>query len=48
VEDPTDLLNSRFDFLVVIDNASIEENACRDCYVEYSLQQAGKKKLVSH
>ena len=45
IEDPNQLLNKRLDFLVVIDNINIEENPSYDCYVEYSVQQEGKKKL---
>lgn len=38
VNDPMELLNGRFDFIVFIESASIEEYPCNDVYVEYSLQ----------
>jgi hypothetical protein len=38
IEDPSDLLNGRFDFIVSVERAIIDENPCSDVYVEYSLQ----------
>jgi hypothetical protein len=36
-EDPTELLDKRFDFNIAIETVNIEENPCENCYVEYSL-----------
>jgi len=42
IDDPSELLNKRIDFKVIIDFARLPDNFCRDTYCEYSILQGNK------
>ena len=37
IEDPTELINKRLDFAIIIEDGELPEKFCRDTYCQYSL-----------
>ena len=39
IEDPSELMGKKLDFLIIIDDAELAEAKCQDTYCEYSLMK---------